>query len=330
LSKKLKPKPKLAVASRKQPPRWQREKNISLVIWIVVPLIIAAVLGLVGYWTYNNYVAAWGQPVLQVNEKTFDMDYLVKMLRFYSGTQTESGQTPSAYQVLNTIEQQELTRQGAPALGLEATPDEVNQATRRFLGLAAAGNSTEPAGQFEETYQLLLDTTGLSDQECRDVFRGIVLAGNITTYLKDTEVPTEAEQVHLQMIVVADEPTVQELQDRIQQGEDFSTLAEQYGTIEELKQAAGNLGWVPKGIYPELDDVAFTLALGNVSGPIQTDRGFCLVKVLDKADNMPIEDTYRDILATNALQQWLDQEKAASDIKQYLDQDKATWATNHI
>jgi parvulin-like peptidyl-prolyl isomerase len=215
-------------------------------------------------------------------------------------------------------------------LGLEATPDEVTQAIRQFLGLPAAGNSTAPDGQFAETYQRLLDTTGLSDQECRDVFRGIVLAGNITTYLKNTEVPTEAEQVHLQMIVVADEPTVQELQARIQQGEDFSTLADQYGTIEELKRAAGNLGWVPRGIYPELDDVAFTLALGNVSGPIQTDRGFCLVKVLDKADNMPIEDTYRDVLASSALTKWLDQEKAASDIKQYLDQDKATWATNHI
>ena len=56
MSRKLKPKPKLTVA-KKQSPRWQRERSISLLIWIIIPLIIVLALGLVGYWAYDSYVA---------------------------------------------------------------------------------------------------------------------------------------------------------------------------------------------------------------------------------------------------------------------------------
>ncbi len=96
MSRKLKPKPKLSVAKR-QPPRWQHERNMVLIIWIVIPLAIALALGLVGYWSYDTYVAAWTQPVVKIGNETIgnatagnvtkgnvtvlDMRYFVKMLR---------------------------------------------------------------------------------------------------------------------------------------------------------------------------------------------------------------------------------------------------------
>ena len=56
MTRKLKPQSRITVA-KKQSPRWQRERNISLLIWIIIPLIIVSALGLVGYWGYDTYVA---------------------------------------------------------------------------------------------------------------------------------------------------------------------------------------------------------------------------------------------------------------------------------
>lgn len=331
MSRKLKPKPKLGAARRKQPPRWQRERNVSLIIWAIVPVIIVTVLGLVGYWGYDNYVAAWKQPVLQVNNATFNMDYYVKMLRFYSRTQsTTSGQPPSPSQVLAAIEDGELIRQGAPALGIQATQDEITQAVRGNLGLPAGSNTTEPGDDFDERYQLFLDSVGLSDQDYRGLAATAVLGDKLTQYFQDNSVPTEAEQIHLHMIVVADEQAAQQALDRIRQGEDFAAMSEEYSTIEELRQAAGDCGWVPRGIYSEVDDVAFTIALGNVSEPVRTENGYSLLEVSEKADSMPIDDAYREILANNEMKSWLNEQRNASDIKRYLDQAKITWAMNQI
>ena len=83
MSRKLKPKPALSVA-RKQPPRWQRERNIARIAWTVTAITVAVVAALVGFWGYDNYVAAWHQPIADVNETSFNMDYYVKALRVYS------------------------------------------------------------------------------------------------------------------------------------------------------------------------------------------------------------------------------------------------------
>jgi len=356
LSRKLKPKPKLSVAKR-QPSRWQHERNLTLIVWIVIPLTIALALGLVGYWGYDTYVAAWTQPVVKIGNETIgnatagnvtkgnvtvlNMSYFVKMLRLYSlGSQGNISSTTFPYQVLQQLENDELVRQAAPGLGLQVSPNEVTDTINSYLTSAAGGggnttgnvtgNITLPQTDLEKIYQQWLKQARLSDSEYRQVIEATLLTQKLKEQLKQN-VPTEAKQVHVYAIKVDTEGNATEIENRLQNGEDFATLAAEFSTDEATKQYGGDLGWLPQGILlPELDQAAFSLAAGNVSEPIVSTNAYYIIKVSEIDENRAIDDQYREILASNAFTNWFKEQRNIVEIREYLSQTEATWAMNHI
>ncbi len=332
MSRKLRPEPKVTVAAKK-PPRWQREKNITRFIWIFITLTIAVIAGLVGYWGYDNYVAAWQQPVVRVNETTLDMNYFVKMLRFYSrnpDVKVDPSALPS--QVLTIIENNELVKQGAPGLDIYVTPDEVTDEIESLLlpTTEDGGNTTQPKVDTATLYEQWLDQIQFSDEEYRQLVETVLLRKKLTQYLQEQEVPTDAEQVHLGIIPVADEATASEVSDKLKSGGNFTELAKEYSIVNELQDSGGDAGWVPRGVYPELDDVIFTLEAGNVTEPIKTAKGYYIAQVSGKAESMSIPDNYRGILTIREFQDWIRAQTEASIIETYLDQSEIAWAVDQI
>lgn len=313
MSRKLKPQPKLTVA-KKQPPRWQRERNISLLIRVIIPLIIVVALGLVGYWGYDNYVAPWQRSVAKVNDTTIDMRYFVKMLRAYPRSPDE---------LLSMIIRDELLRQGATKLGIEVSSEEITEKIENDL-LAAQGNATQPEIDLDQHYKQVREQTGLSVAEYRQIVETELLFPRITGYLRDQIVPEEAKHIHLFTLERPSEEAALAALQGLQEGN---------ATLEE-ELAAGDLGWVPEGIYPEFDEVAFGLEAGNVTGPVSTFRDdklvYALVGVSEIAESMTLHDEYRETLAASEFEKWLEEERNASTIGWYLDQDKITWALDHI
>lgn len=313
MSRKLKPRPKLEVA-KKQPPRWQRERNISLLLWIVIPLIIVLALGLVGYWGYDNYVAPWQQAVAKVNDTTIGMRYFVKMLRVYS-------QTPD--EVLSRIIRDELIRQGATKLGIEVSPEEITERIENDL-LVIQGNATQPEIDLDRYYRQVRERTGLSVAQYREIVETELLVPKVREYLKDEKVPEEAKHIRLFTLERPSEEAALEALAELQKGN---------ATLEE-ELAAGDLGWVPEGIYPEFDEVAFDLEAGNVTGPVSTfsddKSAYALVRVSEIAESMTLQDKHRETLAASEFENWLEEEENSSAIGRYLDQDKINWALDHV
>ena len=62
-------------------------------------------------------------------------------------------------------------------------------------------------------------------------------------------------------------------------GEDFAKLVKKFSEDPEAIQTGGKTGLVPKGNFPDYDEIAFSLALGQVSDPFQVPRGWAVVKV---------------------------------------------------
>lgn len=77
------------------------------------------------------------------------------------------------------------------------------------------------------------------------------------------------------------------LRNRIEKGEDFSTIATQYSEDPSAKSNAGNLGYFTafQMIYP-FENAAFNTAAGSVSMPIRTRLGYHLVHVIDRRKSM--------------------------------------------
>jgi parvulin-like peptidyl-prolyl isomerase len=315
-----------------------------LIVWIVIPLAIALALGLVGYWSYNTYVGAWNQPVVKIGNETtgnvtvLDMRYFVKMLRYYSLVSTGNiSSTSFPYQVLQWVEDDELVRQAAPGLGIQVTPDEVTEKINNDLissaggGGNTTGNITLPQTDLGKMYQQWLNYVRLSDSEYRHYVEATLLTQKLSDQITQS-VPTEAKQVHVYAIVVDNQGNATEVENRLKNGEDFATLAAEYSTDNTTKQYGGDLGWLPQGILlPELDQAAFSLAAGNVSEPIVSTNGYYIIKVAEIDNNRPIDDQYRQMLASTAFTNWFTEQRNVVEIKDYyLTQAKATWAMNHI
>jgi peptidyl-prolyl cis-trans isomerase D len=67
---------------------------------------------------------------------------------------------------------------------------------------------------------------------------------------------------------------------RLRAGEDFEALARELSDDAATREEGGDLGFFPRGrMLPGLEAVAFELAEGELSEPVETDRGVHLVRV---------------------------------------------------
>jgi len=90
---------------------------------------------------------------------------------------------------------------------------------------------------------------------------------------------TEPEKREFSIIILKDLDTARKVSTQAKHGMTFSVLVKEYSKDPKAKENLGKTGLVTKGMYPEYDDVAFSLPLGGVSDPIKTSRGWAVIKV---------------------------------------------------
>ncbi|MFQ5724119.1 MAG: peptidylprolyl isomerase [Terriglobia bacterium] len=79
---------------------------------------------------------------------------------------------------------------------------------------------------------------------------------------------------------------VQALLERLRQGDDFADLARNYSEDPDSALAGGDLGFFPESslteTHPALRNAVRRLQVGKVAGPIRTQEGYHLVKLLER------------------------------------------------
>ncbi len=90
------------------------------------------------------------------------------------------------------------------------------------------------------------------------------------------------KQVHAAHILVKTEKKAKEVLEKINKGESFAEMARKYSDCPSAKNK-GDLGWFGKGrMVPEFERAAFEGEKGKVVGPVKTEFGYHLIKILDK------------------------------------------------
>lgn len=70
---------------------------------------------------------------------------------------------------------------------------------------------------------------------------------------------------------------------RAQAGEDFSKLAMEHSEDPATRSEGGDLGYFGKGMLPKpIEEIVFAMKVGEVRGPVRADRGFHVIKLLDR------------------------------------------------
>ena len=270
MAKKKAEKPKRELTKR-QLSRWQQQKKRRRIILGSGILVIVAALSIVGVGIYNRWYIPEYKPlretVIEVNDTKFDMDYYIKMLRYYGGGMPIEQMGFVADEVVKVIERSELIRQGAMALGISVSDKEVDEELKsRDLQLS---------------------------KDYRDVVRTQMLVSKLSDEYFDQKVPQFAEQRHIFAMFLESESQVNEVRARLEAGEDFAQLAGELSLDATCKEKKGDLGWRPEGILslmfatPVLDEYAFNCEVGVLSQPIYDENktksvGYWLIKVSER------------------------------------------------
>ncbi len=119
------------------------------------------------------------------------------------------------------------------------------------------------------------------------------------------DVPRSEEMVWARHILVQDEATAQEVITKLDEGQSWDKLAAEYSTDTSNKDNGGDLGWFPKGVMdPAFEEAAFSLQVGQVSQPIQSQFGWHVIQVLGH-EMHPLTDSQFQQAQSTKFQDWL-------------------------
>ena len=77
---------------------------------------------------------------------------------------------------------------------------------------------------------------------------------------------------------------VEDILRRARAGEDFAALAREFSTTPAARTNGGDLGWFGRGVMVKpFEDAAFAFKAGEVSGVVETQFGFHIIKVEERA-----------------------------------------------
>jgi len=225
--------------------------------------------------------------------------------------------TPESLSVrsLDTMIEESLLQQLAVEYGVSVTPEDIQLDIEQQFNY---DRNAEPAPT-PDASQPITDTvpadSGLTEEEFQEQFNnfveGLKATGSLTedefrqliavSLLRDKfleaaplEFDTTQEQVQLKQILVNIEPEqppaeeaeanalaqIEEVRARIEAGESFEDVAIEVSEDPGSGANGGSLGWFGRGqMVPEFEEAAFSLDVGELSQPVQTDFGYHLILV---------------------------------------------------
>jgi foldase protein PrsA len=246
--------------------------------------------------TWEEYEPALRQALLVITQQ-YDIDW------------NDAAMAQRLAQVQDTVLQQvvnkELMRELAAERGItvpqESLQEQIEQERTRVM----------ESGRYAD-WETFLTSNGLTQESFEQVIHDTLLFNEL---LAAQDVIAEGDQVHMAHIVVGDEATAQEIIDKLDAGEPFADLAAQYSLDDQTKNDGGDLGWFTRELMaPEISDTAFSLEVGDYAGPISTQRGYAVIKLLDRAMRELDERSLRD-RQQQAIQEQLDVKRAEATIE---------------
>ncbi|MCK9418275.1 MAG: peptidyl-prolyl cis-trans isomerase [Nitrospirae bacterium] len=121
------------------------------------------------------------------------------------------------------------------------------------------------------------------------------------------------ERVRVRQIVVATEEEARKVEELLQAGTDFATLAREKSTAPEAERG-GDLGYFAMGEMPAEFNVVFGLPKGGISGIVKSPYGFHVFKLEEKrgAGRMGLDEV------SHGIAEKLQREKEDTRYKQWL------------
>ncbi len=198
-----------------------------------------------------------------------------------------------------TYSQAEIERKlnESPEYNLEKLSD-VNKVKAAILGLLMQEKLLSIAHQ--KGYDTTFDVNSTYDQLANNIYLNYkrneildkvqVSDSELYKYYNDNiGYYTTEKEMDVQEIVLQDKKTIDLVQSKLSEGEDFGTLAEKYSLRKWSAANKGEMGLSPYSKFGELKDTLWNSGIGKVIGPIKFDKYSGFFKVLSKQNGKPVD-----------------------------------------
>ncbi|UOQ46802.1 peptidylprolyl isomerase [Gracilibacillus caseinilyticus] len=184
--------------------------------------------------------------------------------------------------------------------------------------------------QYGDQWESVLQQSGYADEDAfREDLKVNLLQEKAATEdieVTDEEIQTRYDRMQTKLvashILVDDEATANEVKEKLDNGEDFAALAEEYSTDTQSASNGGELAEFGVGdMVPAFEDAAYDMEVGEVSDPVQSDYGFHIIKLTDRVENEdvePLEDV-RDQIKREIAATKVDQAAVQAKIQELMD-----------
>jgi parvulin-like peptidyl-prolyl isomerase len=133
------------------------------------------------------------------------------------------------------------------------------------------------------------------------------------------DVPATEQQIWARHILVADETAAKVIIEKLNQGEDFATLAMSLSTDTGSGANGGDLGWFGKGMMvDDFEKAAYALEKPGdyTTTPVKTQFGYHIIQLIAKQDRPLTADQYQ-AARDQAFRDWLETTKKEYTIETF-------------
>lgn len=165
-----------------------------------------------------------------------------------------------------------------------------------------------------------LAANDLTLEEFKNTLRSQLLSAQLFEEVT-ANLPETAVQIQLQYIRVTDLNLAWDIIEQLKSGDNFISLVREYSLDTDRQTDDEPLEWFPKGLnrFPKtVEQIAFSLQPGQVSGPIETRQGFYIIRLQNREEQRLLTNEMRQILKKQIFTTWLMEQRAAAEIEKFI------------
>lgn len=262
------------VLDRKHRPRWQDELRTQQLTIIGFAVAIAVALGIFGAAAWNGYWEAHFRPVAAVGATTFDradLEQRTKILTAETISRVSELQAQLTGSARDQVIQQQIDQISLNFNSIDTTAaqslvdQQVLAAKADELGISVTDDDVDAA---------LAERYALPER----VRARLILVESLPDDAQPDDEPTDEQKA-------AAQEEAQTALDRVEGGEDFAAVATDVSD-DFTSSIGGELGWfeADDSAYGEYFAALADADVGDLVGPIETDRGYAVLELLDRRD----------------------------------------------
>jgi foldase protein PrsA len=281
----------------------------SYIYIIISVVVVLAVLSVYFFVFYSKTVAV----VDGIKIKQKEVDIYVDLLK----KQDTTGELASDEEQLKTLESSvidslivfRLFEEYAEENDIAVTDEEVDEQIKSIVDSYESEDKFNEAlkenGMSKEFFEVYMKRQLISNKIYDKVTSGIAVTdGEVEKYYEDNRetaflVPESLKAGHILAMFPWKKDNsgeteegreeakekIEIVEEKLKNGADFEELARQYSDDTSTAENGGDLGYISKGqMVEEFDKALFSLDIGEVSDIVETEYGFHIIKVYDRAE----------------------------------------------